>query len=144
MSYGKIHRSESHALSTTPALRQDVERTISAFRRAVRLLATLALTRWPTLGPLNSKARLTALEALFHATSLNPTPKYAVLDKVLGKMPSYLRRAAVNAACGVRRGLELPFQLRQLAHRRGARARHAPAAPGLFQRLSFALRRQHD
>jgi len=41
-----------------------------------------------------------ALEAKFHATALRPHVRYAMLDSVLGKMPSYLRRAALNTAIG--------------------------------------------
>jgi IS605 OrfB family transposase len=96
----KLIRTEKHALATTPEVRSDVQRTIAVYRRAVRLLATVALTHWPELGPLRSKERLTALEALVHPTKLRPQVRYAALSFALGKMPSYLRRAALNAALG--------------------------------------------
>lgn len=95
-----IIRTESHALPMSPALRDDVERTIARFRRAVRMAATVAVTHWPELGPLKSQERQMALEALFHATQDRPLVKYPVLDRVFGKMPSYLRRAALSAAIG--------------------------------------------
>ena len=93
-------RAETHTLCVSPVQRADAERTVAFYRRIVRLLATLALTQWPALGKLSAKERLTALEALFHVTHANPSPRYARLDRVLGKMPSYLRRAAIHAACG--------------------------------------------
>lgn len=95
-----IVRTETHALSTSPALRQDVERTVAFYRRVVRMSATVAMTHWPELGALRNKERQMALEALFHATKERPVVRYAVLGRALGKMPSYLRRAALHAALG--------------------------------------------
>lgn len=97
----KLVRTEAHALATTPAVRADVERTIAAYRRAVRMLVTVALTRWPELSPLRNHERMAALEALVHPTKLRPKVPYAVVSRALGRMPSYLRRAALNAALGV-------------------------------------------
>lgn len=93
-------RTETHALRVRPAERADVERTVAFYRRIVRLLSGIALTHWPELGALRSNERQMALEALFHVTRENPHPRYARLDAVLGKMPSYLRRAAIHSACG--------------------------------------------
>jgi putative transposase len=95
-----VIRTETHALSTSPALRADAERTIALYRRAVRMAATVAMTHWPELGALRSKERQMALEAKFHATKDRPVVRYAVLGQALGKMPSYLRRAALHAALG--------------------------------------------
>ena len=95
-----IIRTESHALSTTPELRGDVERTVAFYRRVVRLTATVAMTHWPAIGGLRSMERQMALEALFHATKDRPVVRYPMLGAALGKMPSYLRRAALNAALG--------------------------------------------
>lgn len=95
-----IVRTEGHALATSPEVREDMTRTIAAYRRAVRMAATVALTHWPELGPLRAKERQMALEALFHATKHRPRVRYAVLGAALGKMPSYLRRAALSAALG--------------------------------------------
>ena len=99
MSFAPV-RTEAHALSTPPEVRADIARTVDFFQRVVRMLCTVVLTHWPELGALRSQERLTALEGLFHTTKLNPKPRYALLARVLGKMPSYLRRAAINAACG--------------------------------------------
>lgn len=96
-----IIRTESHALSTTPALRQDIDRTVAFYRRVVRMSATVAMTHWPELGSLRAKERQMALESLLHPTKLRPQVRYPVLGKALGKMPSYLRRAALHAALGI-------------------------------------------
>lgn len=93
-----IIRSELHALATTPEVRADVERTIAAYRRAVRALCGVILVHWPVLA--NAKSKCQAVEALFHATAKRPSVRYAVLDRMLGKMPSYLRRAAIEHAYG--------------------------------------------
>lgn len=86
------------ALATTPEVRADVERTIAAYRRAVRALCGVILVHWPLLA--NAKSKCQAVEALFHATAKRPSVRYAVLDRMLGKMPSYLRRAAIEHAYG--------------------------------------------
>jgi hypothetical protein len=95
-----IIRTEAHALVTTPAIREGVERTLVFFRRVVRMSATVAMTHWPELGSLHAKGRQMALEALLHPTKLRPTVRYGVLGKALGKMPSYLSWAALHAALG--------------------------------------------
>ena len=76
-------------------------RTIAHYRRVVRAAATIALTHWAELGPEAQKERLTRLEQLVHATKSRPSVRYALMNRVLGQMPSYLRRAALNAAMGV-------------------------------------------
>lgn len=96
----KVIRCESHPLSCQPSVRLDMERTIIYYRRAVRMAATVALTHWPDLAQLRPKERQMALEALFHATKQRPCVKYPLLDRVFGKMPSYLRRAALHHALG--------------------------------------------
>lgn len=96
-----IVRSEAHALSTSPAVRQDVQRTINFYRRIVRLCATVAMTHWPALGLLRNQERQMALEALLHPTAKRPVIRYLALSRAMGKMPSYLRRAALSNALGV-------------------------------------------
>jgi len=97
-----IFRTEAHALSTSHALRADVERTVQAYRRAVRAIATVVMTHWPELDTLPAKGkgeglgRCQAIEALFHATAERTAVHYPMLERFLGKMPSYLR------ACGLR------------------------------------------
>ena len=48
-----------------------------------------------------SNSKCFALESLFHPTAKRPSARYSVLDRWLGKMPSYLRRAAIEAAYGL-------------------------------------------
>jgi putative transposase len=93
-----IIRCESHPLATSPEVRDDIARTIAAYRRAVRVLCTVLMTHWPELAQAKNKCQ--ALEALFHATARRPVVKYPVLRRILGKMPSYLRRAAIEHAYG--------------------------------------------
>jgi len=93
-----IIRTELHALATTPEVRADVDRTIAAYRRAVRALCGVLMVHWPEVSRAKSKCQ--AVESLFHATAKRPVVRYAVLDRMIGKMPSYLRRAAIEAAIG--------------------------------------------
>lgn len=95
----KCIRSESHALGTTAAQREDIARTLRKYRLTVRALATVIQTHWPELSKSNSKCF--ALESLFHPTAKRPSARYSMLDRWLGKMPSYLRRAAIEAAYGL-------------------------------------------
>ena len=93
-----IIRAEAHALATSPEVRADVTRSIAAYRRAVRALSGVILVHWPVLA--HAKSKCQAVESLFHATAKRPVVRYAVLDRMLGKMPSYLRRAAIEHAHG--------------------------------------------
>jgi hypothetical protein len=74
-------------------------RTITEYRRIVRMLATVLMVHWPEIQA--AKNRCNFIESLFHFTAKRPHVRYPVLDRALGKMPSYLRRAAIEAACGV-------------------------------------------
>lgn len=93
-----IVRTESHVLATSPEARADIARTIRAYRRAVRALRSVLMTHWPELHALTNKCQ--AVESLFHTTARRPQVKYPVLDRMLGKMPCYLRRAAIEHAVG--------------------------------------------
>ena len=95
-----IFRTEQHGVTATPADVRGVARTIAFYRRAVRLLCTLILTHWPEIQEQDSIKRQGFIEGLFHATKERPIVKYAVIDRALGKTPSYLRRAAIEAAYG--------------------------------------------
>jgi hypothetical protein len=75
-----------------------VERTVADYRRAVRALSGVIMVHWPSLA--HAKSKCQAVESLFHATAKRPVVRYAVLDRMLGKMPSYLRRAAIEHAYG--------------------------------------------
>lgn len=92
-------RSESHPLGTTAAQRADIARTVHRYRLAVRSLATVIQTHWAEVSRAGSTCF--AIESLFHPTAKRPSARYAMLDRWLGKMPSYLRRAAIEAAYGL-------------------------------------------
>lgn len=96
----KLVRTEVLALSTSPAVRADVERTVAAYRRAVRALSGVTLVDWPSLAKAKAKSKCQAVESLFHATAKRPVVRYAVLDRMLGKMPSCRWRAAIEQAFG--------------------------------------------
>ena len=92
-------RAEQHLLATTPEIRADMARTVAHYRRVVRALATLILTHWPSIA--TAKSKCGAVEALCHATAKRPGVRYPVFARLFGQMPSYLRRAAIEAAYGV-------------------------------------------
>lgn len=93
-----VIRCESHDLATSPEVRDDIERTIVFYRRVVRALCTVLMTHWPELARAKSKSQ--AVEAMLHPTVKRPVVKYSVVSRMLGKMPSYLRRAAIEYAYG--------------------------------------------
>ena len=95
-----IVRTENHGLVTTEVVRQDMARTIAAYRRVVRLCATIALAHWPDFKDLRAQERQQVLEQLIHATKKRPLVRYPMMARVLGQMPSYLRRAALSASLG--------------------------------------------
>jgi IS605 OrfB family transposase len=76
-----------------------VTRTITTYRRVVRALATVIVTHWPQINQAKSKCQ--AVEGFFHVTKQRPRVRYPVLDRMCGTMPSYLRRAAIEAAYGL-------------------------------------------
>ena len=94
-----IIRAEAHALCHHPEVRADVERTVAAYRRGVSALCGVLMVHMAEIAKAKSKCQ--AIESLFHATAQRPVVRYPVLDRILGKMPSYLRRAAIEHAFGV-------------------------------------------
>ena len=74
-------------------------RTVAHYRRVVRALATLIQTHWPSIS--TAKSKCGAVEALCHATAKRPGVRYPVFARLFGQTPSYLRRAAIEAAYGV-------------------------------------------
>jgi IS605 OrfB family transposase len=91
-------RSEQHKLQARPDEREDMARTIQFYRRAVRMLCGVLMVHWPEISKSPSQCQF--VESLFHFTNNRPVVKYPVLDRALGKMPSYLRRAAIESALG--------------------------------------------
>jgi hypothetical protein len=53
--------------------------TVSEFRRLVRCLVGVINTHWSTIGLLDAKLQIPAIEKLVHQTAKNPFPKYQFL-----------------------------------------------------------------
>ena len=73
--------------------------TVSVYRRAVDYLITVCLDNWINISAFKGVKRLTYIETLIHATKDNPEPIYD-FDTKFYKMPSYIRRGAINDAIG--------------------------------------------
>ena len=73
--------------------------TVSIYRRAVDYLINVCLDNWDAITTFKGQFKLSYIETLIHATKDNPNPVYD-FDTRFYKMPSYLRRGAVNEAIG--------------------------------------------
>ena len=73
--------------------------TVSIFRKAVAFFIEVCDKEWDALKPLNGKDRNNLMERLTLTTAKNPSPKYD-FNLSFYKMPSYLRRAAIQQAIG--------------------------------------------
>lgn len=74
--------------------------TIGIYRHAVDFLIGVCLKEWEQIVPLKGQNRLTYVEALIHVTAKHPDVIYPEFDERFYKLPSYLRRAAINEAIG--------------------------------------------
>lgn len=72
---------------------------VAIYRRAVDYLIAVCIDKWDTVVTLKGQSRLTCIESLVHATKDNPHPVYD-FDSKFYKMPSYMRRGAINEAIG--------------------------------------------
>lgn len=73
--------------------------TVEKYRNAVSFFLDVCDKEWDILSPLKSMERCRKIEKLSLQTKKNPAPKYD-FNKDFYKMPSYLRRSAINAATG--------------------------------------------
>ena len=74
--------------------------TVEVYRQAVDFLIGVVLEEWNTLKEIDrSLEKQRAIENTIHHTKTNPCPKYD-FDSRFGKLPSYLRRAAITEAIG--------------------------------------------
>lgn len=73
--------------------------TVKIYRNALDYLISVCLENWESVSACKGKNRLTYIETLIHATKNNPGPEYD-FDTKFYKMPSYLRRGAINEAIG--------------------------------------------
>lgn len=79
---------------------QAVKDTIEYYQNAVSWLIPIAKTEYDSFSMLGQNAKMAYLEKLVHSTSKREA-KYKGFDKKFYKMPSYLRRSAINMAIGV-------------------------------------------
>ena len=74
--------------------------TAYIYRKAVDYLIKVCLYDWNTVKEIpTTKRQLSYIEKLIHKTKDNPGPVYD-FDSVFYKMPTYIRRAAINEAIG--------------------------------------------
>ena len=73
--------------------------TVKIYRNAVDYLINVCLENWDSISMYKGQNRLTYVEALTHVTKCNPAPMYD-FDIKFYKMPSYMRRGAINEAIG--------------------------------------------
>lgn len=74
--------------------------TVAVYRKAVDFLIGVCDENWEAISTFTGKNKLTFIESLIHATKDNPNPVYD-FDSKFYKMPSYLRRGAINTAIGM-------------------------------------------
>lgn len=74
--------------------------TVTVYRNAIDYLINVCNVNWDELSKIDgSLNKQRYIETLVHATKDNPNPKYN-FDAKFYKMPSYLRRGAINEAIG--------------------------------------------
>ncbi len=75
--------------------------TVIVYRKAVNFLIDVCLDKWTDISALKGNLlRQQHVEQLCHMTKDNPLPQYPDFDKKFYKMPSYMRRGAINEAIG--------------------------------------------
>lgn len=74
--------------------------TVEVYRHATDFLIEVCLNEWEQIVPIKGQNRLTYVETLIHVTDKHPDVKYTKFDKQFYKLPSYLRRSAINEAIG--------------------------------------------
>ena len=93
-------RTDKWQIVATGAQRQLLSITVSEFRCLVRCLVGVVNTHWSSIGRLDAKRQIPAVEKLIHATAKNPFPKYQYFNRRFYKFPSYYRRGAIQFAVG--------------------------------------------
>mgnify|MGYP004529613317 FL=1 len=79
---------------------QIFKETVEVYRHATDFLIRVCLNEWEQIALLKGQNRLTYVETLIHVTARHPDVKYTEFDKQFYKLPSYLRRSAINEAVG--------------------------------------------
>ena len=97
---GQNIRTDKWRIIATDIQKQLLSITVSEFRCLVRCLVGVVNTHWSSIGRLDAKKQIPAVEKLIHATAKNPSPKYQYFNRRFYKFPSYYRRGAIQFAVG--------------------------------------------
>lgn len=73
--------------------------TVEIYRKSVSFFIEVCNKEWNQLKDLRNLEKCSKIETLTLQTKKNPNPKYN-FNKFFYKMPSYLRRSAINEAIG--------------------------------------------
>jgi IS605 OrfB family transposase len=120
-------RTDKWQIVATRQQKQLLQNTVSEFRRLVRCLVGVVNTHWSTIGLLDAKSQIPAIEKLIHQTARNPDPKYQYFNRRFYKFPSYYRRGAIQFAVGQ----VSSFNTRYMEWQSGKRARKDALPPRL-------------
>ncbi|MGL4883199.1 MAG: IS200/IS605 family accessory protein TnpB-related protein [Waterburya sp.] len=93
-------RTDKWQIVATQKQKELLQNTVSEFRRLVRCLVGVVNTHWTTIGLLDAKSQIPAIEKLVHQTAKNPSSKYQYFNRRFYKFPSYYRRGAIQFAIG--------------------------------------------
>lgn len=93
-------RTDKWQITATREQKELLQNTVSEFRYLVRGLVGVIYTHWSTIGKLDAKSQIPAVERLIHATAKNPDIKYKYFGSRFHKFPSYYRRGAIQFAVG--------------------------------------------
>lgn len=93
-------RTDKWQVVATQEQKELLQNTVSEFRSLVRCLVGVVNTHWSTIGSLDSKSQIPAIEKLVHQTAKNPSPRYQYFNRRFYKFPSYYRRGAIQFAVG--------------------------------------------
>lgn len=93
-------RTDKWQIIATREQKELLQNTVSEFRCLVRCLVGVVYTHWSTIGKLDPKSQIPAVEKLIHATAKNLSPKYRYFNLRFYKFPSYYRRGAIQFAIG--------------------------------------------
>ena len=93
-------RTDKWQIIATQKQKELLQNTVSEFRRLVRCLVGVVNTHWSTIGLLDAKSQIPAIEKLVHQTAKNPSPRYQYFNRRFYKFPSYYRRGAIQFAVG--------------------------------------------
>jgi IS605 OrfB family transposase len=74
--------------------------TVRIYRNAIAFLVDIINAEWDIISESGGKYSINIVERLTHKTAKNPNPKHD-FDSKFPKMPSYLRRCAIQAALGI-------------------------------------------